>query len=142
MRKKKEQKRRKHGANRSQAKAKSNTKKAALKRRTARKSAKRRSRPVPQTQAIAVGQSVGTPRSRRLTRAAAGGAGGGDFGGASLIPSADSESVDRLLEEGQTFEAGIVSGVENAREPDRGEVRTREVPEDDVPEEYDNQDRP
>jgi hypothetical protein len=38
-----------------------------------------------------------------------------------------------LLEEGQAFEAGIVAGVENAPE---GEVRTREVPVDDVPQEY------
>jgi len=49
---------------------------------------------------------------------------------------ADSESVEELLEEGQAFEAGIVNGVENAPDADEGEVRTREVPEDDVPQEY------
>lgn len=49
---------------------------------------------------------------------------------------ADSESVEELLEEGQSFEAGIVEGVENAPDADAGEVTTREVPEDDVPEEY------
>ena len=49
---------------------------------------------------------------------------------------ADSESVEELLEEGQAFEAGVVEGVENAPDADQGEVRTREVPEDDVPEEY------
>ncbi|HEY1251642.1 MAG TPA: hypothetical protein VGH97_10660 [Thermoanaerobaculia bacterium] len=49
---------------------------------------------------------------------------------------ADSESVEELLEEGQAFEAGVVDGIENAPEPDQGEIRTREVPEDDVPEEY------
>lgn len=49
---------------------------------------------------------------------------------------ADSESVEELLEEGQAFEAGVVEGVENAPDADEGEVRTREVPEDDVPEEY------
>ena len=48
----------------------------------------------------------------------------------------DSESVEELLEEGQSLEAEILNGVENAREPDQGEVRTRQVPEDDVPEEY------
>jgi len=53
---------------------------------------------------------------------------------------ADSESVEELVEEGNAFEAGIVSGVENARDADAGEVRTREVPEDDVPEEYLNDD--
>src|SRR6266849_1058847 len=51
-----------------------------------------------------------------------------------------SESVEELLEEGQYAEAEAVSGVENARDADQGEVRTREVPEDDVPEEYLDQD--
>ena len=69
-------------------------------------------------------------------------AGGGDFGDVSVVEAADSESPEELLEEGQTFEAGIVSGVENALDPDQGEVRTREVPQDDVPEEYDDKDRP
>jgi len=54
----------------------------------------------------------------------------------------DSESADELLEEGQAFEAGIVSGVEDAPDADQGPVKTREVPEDDVPEEYDGKDRP
>jgi hypothetical protein len=49
---------------------------------------------------------------------------------------ADSESVEELVEEGNAYEAGILSGVENAPDPDVAEVRTREVPEDDVPEEY------
>jgi hypothetical protein len=49
---------------------------------------------------------------------------------------ADSESVDELVEEGNAYEAGIISGVENAPDADVSEVRTREVPEDDVPEEY------
>jgi hypothetical protein len=48
----------------------------------------------------------------------------------------DSESVEELLEEGQSYEAEVVDGVENAPDPDQGEVRTREVPEDDVPGEY------
>jgi len=51
-------------------------------------------------------------------------------------PYADSESAEELLEEGNAFEAEVVSGVENAPDPDAGEVHTREVPEDDVPEEY------
>ena len=53
---------------------------------------------------------------------------------------ADSESVKDLVEEGQFFEAGIVSGVENAPDPDVSEVHTHEVPEDDVPPEYLDQD--
>jgi hypothetical protein len=48
----------------------------------------------------------------------------------------DSESVSELAEEGQDYEAEVVSGVENARDADQGEVRTHEVPEDDVPPEY------
>lgn len=44
------------------------------------------------------------------------------------------------MEEGQYMEAEAVSGVENAPDADQGEVRTREVPEDDVPEEYQNED--
>jgi hypothetical protein len=47
-----------------------------------------------------------------------------------------SESAEELLEEGQTFEAEAVAGVENAQDPDVSEVRTHEFPEDDVPEEY------
>jgi hypothetical protein len=69
------------------------------------------------------------------------GAGGqsGDNQGLSRKESADSESVEELSEEGQEYEAEVISGVENARDPDQGEVTTKEVPEDDVPAEYDEQ---
>jgi hypothetical protein len=60
----------------------------------------------------------------------------GDMQGLSNVESVDSESVDELLEEGNAFEAGIVSGVEDSRGREGKEVRTREVPEDDVPGEY------
>ena len=60
----------------------------------------------------------------------------GDTEGLSRAELADSESVEELVEEGQAFEAGVVSGVENAPDADQGPVRTRQVPEDDVPEEY------
>ena len=60
----------------------------------------------------------------------------GDTQGLSSSELADSESVEELVEEGQAYEAGVVSGVENAPDADRGPVRTRQVPEDDVPEEY------
>jgi hypothetical protein len=63
----------------------------------------------------------------------------GGLQGLSNIPSADSESVDELIEEGNAFEAEAVQGVEHALDPDHGEVRTHEVPEDDVPKEYDEQ---
>jgi len=59
----------------------------------------------------------------------------GDLEGLSNVESADSESVDELLEEGNAFEAGVVWGVEDSRHR-TGELRTREVPEDDVPQEY------
>jgi len=60
----------------------------------------------------------------------------GDLQGLSRIQSSDSESVDELLDEGNSFEAGIVSGVEEGDNEEGREVHTHEVPEDDVPEEY------
>jgi|SRR5579859_1241377 len=60
----------------------------------------------------------------------------GDLQGLSNVGRADSESVDELLEEGNAFEAEIVKGVEDVPDADESEVRTHEVPEDDVPEEY------
>jgi hypothetical protein len=41
-----------------------------------------------------------------------------------------------LLEEGNAFEAEVVMGVEDAEDNGEREVRTHEVPEDDVPAEY------
>ena len=60
----------------------------------------------------------------------------GDLQGLSNLAGADSESVDELLEEGNAFEAEIVKGVQDVPDADEGEVRTHEVPEDDVPDEY------
>jgi hypothetical protein len=59
----------------------------------------------------------------------------GDDMGLSTTEGAGSESVAELVEEGQYFEAEAVSGMERPY-PDEGEVRTHEVPEDDVPFEY------
>jgi hypothetical protein len=59
-----------------------------------------------------------------------------DFEGLSRVEQADSESVDELVEEGNVFEAGAVAGVEEADHQDTSEVYTREVAEDDVPDEY------
>jgi hypothetical protein len=64
----------------------------------------------------------------------------GDIQQISDVAGADSESVKELLEEGNTFEAEAVKGVEDAKDPDVSEVTTREVPEDDVPAEYLNDD--
>ncbi|HZU45512.1 MAG TPA: hypothetical protein VE994_22730 [Terriglobales bacterium] len=60
----------------------------------------------------------------------------GDTQQLSDLADADSESVEELVEEGNAFEADAVQGVEDAKTPDVSEVKTREVPEDDVPEEY------
>jgi hypothetical protein len=65
----------------------------------------------------------------------------GDLQGLSNVAGADSESVDELLEEGNAFEAGVVEGVEDAPDADQGAIRTREVPENDVPEEYSDKDQ-
>jgi N utilization substance protein A len=75
----------------------------------------------------------------RFDRAGLGANAAGQSGalqGLSNSAGADSESVDELLEEGNAFEAEVVKGVEDAPDADEGEVRTHEVPEDDVPEEY------
>ena len=60
----------------------------------------------------------------------------GDLQGLSSLEGADSESVGELIEEGNAFEADAVRGVEDAGDTDEKEVRTHEVPQDDVPEEY------
>jgi hypothetical protein len=70
-----------------------------------------------------------------MTRPLSGGQ-AGDLQGLSNVESADSESVDELIEEGNAFEAGVVSGVEDAGKHGVREVHTREVSEDDVPQEY------
>ena len=108
-------------------------KKAAAKKKPARK-AKRASRGT---------QDVVNPvaiRGRRGLGAASGGQ-SGDTQGLSERESVDSESVTELAEEGQDYEAEVVSGVENAKDPDQGEVTTSEVPEDDVPPEYQDRDQ-
>jgi hypothetical protein len=64
-----------------------------------------------------------------------------DFEGASRAQQTDSESVDGLVEEGNLFEAGAVAGVQEADAADEREVHTRELPEDEVPEEYLDKDR-
>ncbi|HUI44145.1 MAG TPA: hypothetical protein VL523_19440 [Terriglobia bacterium] len=76
-------------------------------------------------------------RERRGTRTAGQ---SGDLQGLSDVADADSESVEELVEEGQSYEAGVVSGVERASNPDGGEVTTGEVLEDDVPAEYTDRD--
>jgi hypothetical protein len=71
---------------------------------------------------------------RGLGSAAAGQS--GDLEGFSRVADADSESVEELLEEGQSFEAGVVRGVERASDEEEREIVTDEVEEDDIPPEY------
>jgi len=78
--------------------------------------------------------SSGSTRQRGLGPDSAGQS--GDTQGLSDVAEAGSESVEELVEEGQSLEAEVISGVENAPDPDVAEVHTRQVPEDDVPEEY------
>ena len=63
----------------------------------------------------------------------------GDLQGLSDVPDAASESVRELAEEGQYFEAAVVSGVEDAPEADAGPVKTHWRKMDDVPPEYTEQ---
>ena len=50
----------------------------------------------------------------------------GDLQGLSDVEAADSESADELLEEGNAFEAGIVTGVEDAERTTPSGVHTHE----------------
>jgi hypothetical protein len=68
------------------------------------------------------------PMRRGLGEEAAGQS--GDLQGLSRMENSNSESVEELLEEGQAFEAEAISGVENAPDPDEGEIHTHERPED------------
>jgi len=60
----------------------------------------------------------------------------GDTQGLPDEAEADSESVEELVEEAQYSEASAISGVEEASDGEVEEVHTRQVPEDDVPPEY------
>jgi hypothetical protein len=117
------------------AKNKTAPKKGAAKTRLAgkKKTARKKAR-APRKQAAAKGPIVDTAAFTREGLRARSGGQSGDLQGLSNRAGADSESVDELLEEGNSFEADIAKGVEDAG--DEGEVHTHEVPEDDVPGEY------
>jgi hypothetical protein len=114
---------------------KSAKRKAVKKKAIKRSSATRKKAATRKTANRRTGRDATVPFTQERSRASSGGQ-SGDLQGLSGVERADSESVDELLEEGNAFEAGIVSGVEDAGDADEGEVRTREVPEDDVPGEY------
>lgn len=81
------------------------------------------------------GESLGR-RARIHQGVALSGGQSGDIQGLSNREDVDSESVSELVEEGQAFEAGVVEGVEDAPDADEGDIKTTEVPEDDVQPEY------
>ncbi len=119
------------------AKKKSASKKAQGRAKTVRK----KTAATPKNRIPAKGSLAGEPfRIQGLGSRSAGQS--GDLQGLSNRAGADSESVDELLEEGNAFEADVVAGVESAGgDGEPKEVRTHEVPEDDVPGEYlDNED--
>jgi len=90
----------------------------------------------PRTRAGSVDESPDTAEFSFRGSGPRSGALSGDLQGLSNTEGADSESVDELLEEGNAFEADVVTGVEDAGDADEQEVHTHEVPEDDVPGEY------
>jgi hypothetical protein len=137
----------KSAARKASSARKKTVKKAAPKKRTAKKSlaAKKKSsakkKPATKKAARRRAEVINpiTPSGRRGLGPESGGQ-SGDTQGLSRRSYDDSESVEELMEEGQYMEAEAVSGVENAPDADQGEVRTRQFPEDDVPEEYQNED--
>ena len=86
-------------------------------------------------------QSVATVTFEPKGLRAKSGGQSGDLQGLSSSAGADSESVNELLEEGNAFEAEVVEGIENVPDADQGEIRTHEVPEDDIPNEYLDKDK-
>ena len=137
----------KSAAKRAASARKKTTRKAAPKKRVAKKSlaarkkssAKKKPASKKATRRRAEVINPITPSGRRGLGPESGGQ-SGDTQGLSRRSYDDSESVEELMEEGQYMEAEAVSGVENAPDADQGEVRTRQFPEDDVPEEYQNED--
>jgi len=107
-------------------KKKAQPKKTAPKKKAARKNLRAKGK----------SQSVGTITFEPKGLGANSGGQSGDLQGLSDSAGADSESVDELLKEGNAFEAEVVEGVENVPDADQGEIRTHEVEEDDVPDEY------
>ena len=119
------------------AKKKPAVKKAAVKTKTlGQKTTGARPPTALRTRVRGKSQSVDTEAFAPEALRARSGGQSGDLQGLSDIEGADSESVAELTEEGNAFEADAVAGVEHAGDRDRREVRTHEVPQDDVPGEY------
>jgi RNA polymerase primary sigma factor len=116
------------------AKKKIVQKKSAPKKSVQKKTAKKKSVGKKPSGRATVIPEVAAP-SRQGLGARSGGQ-SGDLQGLSRYEEADSESVEELIEEGNSLEADAVKGVEDAGDDEEGEVHTHEVPEDDVPGEY------
>jgi hypothetical protein len=114
----------------------------AAKSKTAKNKVSRKQKSVRATAAVPrKNQSVETVSLEPKGLGTRAGVGAGDLQDISILENVDSESAEELLEEGQAFEAGIISGVEGAPDADKSEVTTHEVPQDDVPGEYDDKGR-
>ena len=118
------------------AKAATRTRKAAPRRKTAATKPVKKSRTIRRTSAAA-SQGRSIPFRPKGPGAETAGQ-SGDIEGLRKVARANSESVEELAEEGQSFEADAVAGVEEAEDAEESEVVTHEVPEDDVPSEYDD----
>jgi hypothetical protein len=129
--------------NKNKAKSKKALRKKAAPKKVARpkKAAPRKKAAQKRRSARGKSQRVATVKFEPKGLGANSGGQSGDLQGLSNSAGADSESVDELLEEGNAFEAEVVEGVQNVPDADQGEIRTHEVPEDDVPEEYLDKDK-
>jgi N utilization substance protein A len=115
-------------------------KKLAKKKATPKKKARVKTKRAAKKRVRGKSETVDTVRYAPEGLAARSGGQSGDLQGLSNLAGANSESVDELLEEGNAFEAEAVKGVQDAGDADEGEVRTHEVPQDDVPGEYRDKD--
>ena len=75
-------------------------------------------------------QGMETVDRKTRSRGADSGGQSGSLQGLSGTEGADSESVGELLEEGNSFEAEIVKGVEDAPDADESEVHTHQRPQE------------
>jgi hypothetical protein len=114
-------------------------KKRPAQKKLAKKITARKSAGAPKKRLRGRSQNLGTVEFTPSGMGARSGGQSGSLQGLSNIEGADSESVDELIEEGNAFEAEVVKGVEDVPDADQEEVHTHELPEDDVPGEYDGQ---
>jgi hypothetical protein len=121
---------------RPRAKVSARTRKAAPSRKPAATKSPKKSKTIRGTSAAA-GRARSIPFRPKGPGAQTAGQ-SGDIEGLRKVARANSESVEELAEEGQSFEADAVAGVEAAEDAEESEVVTHEVPEDDVPTEYDD----